>query len=40
MSSATMSNISATGSYTLAFDLSDIAQNYVDGVMINLNITT
>jgi hypothetical protein len=33
-----VSQIGLTGSYTLKFDFSDIAQNYLDEVIINLNI--
>jgi hypothetical protein len=32
-------SITHTGTYSLTFDFSDIAQNYLDGVVINLNIT-
>jgi hypothetical protein len=34
-----VSNIAAAGTYSLAFDFSDIAHNYLDGVIVNLNIT-
>lgn len=30
--------ITASGTYSMTFDYSDIAQNYLDGVIINLNI--
>jgi hypothetical protein len=32
-------SITHTGTYSLTFDFSDIAQNYLDGVVINLNVT-
>jgi hypothetical protein len=32
-------NILNTGTYSLSFDFSDIAHNYLDGVIVNLNIT-
>jgi hypothetical protein len=35
-----VSSITSTGTHSLSFDLSDIAQNYLDGVIINLNITS
>lgn len=38
--SATVSSITSTGTYSLTFDFSDIAQNYLDGVFIDLTITT
>ena len=31
--------VTATGSYSMTFDYSDIAQNYLNEVIINLNIT-
>ena len=34
-----VTSITHTGTYSLTFDFSDIAQNYLDGVVINLNIT-
>ena len=34
-----VSNILNTGTYSLSFDYSDIAHNYLDGVIVNLNIT-
>lgn len=37
--SGTVSNILNPGTYSLAFDFSDIAHNYLDGVIVNLNIT-
>ena len=36
--SGSASSISATGSYQLTFNISDIAQNYINGVMVNINI--
>ena len=36
--SASVSNIYGTGSYVMTFDFSDIALNYLDGVIVNLNI--
>jgi hypothetical protein len=33
------SNILNPGTYSLSFDFSDIAHNYLDGVIVNLNIT-
>ena len=38
LSGGSMSSITSTGSYQLTFNVSDIAQNYVSGVMVNLNI--
>jgi hypothetical protein len=35
-----VSSIISTGTHSLSFDLSDIAQNYLDGVIINLDITS
>jgi hypothetical protein len=35
-----VSSITSTGTHSLSFDLSDIAQNYLDGVIINLDITS
>jgi len=35
----TVSSISESGTYSVNFDFSDIAQNYLDGVQINLTIT-
>ena len=35
----TASSILNPGTYSLSFDFSDIAQNYLDGVIVNLNIT-
>jgi hypothetical protein len=35
-----VSSITSTGTHSLSFDFSDIAQNYLDGVIINLNITS
>jgi len=37
--SGTVSTILITGTYSLTFDFSDIAQNYLDGVIVDLNIT-
>jgi len=34
-----VSNILNPGTYSLSFDFSDIAHNYLDGVIVNLNIT-
>lgn len=36
--SSLVSSIGLTGSYEMTFDFSDIAQNYLDGVIVNLNI--
>lgn len=36
--STTVSNITATGSYGLTFNFSDIAQNYLDGIIVTLDI--
>jgi hypothetical protein len=33
-----LSNITYAGTYSLTFDFSDIALNYLDGVVVNLNI--
>lgn len=38
--SGTVDKILNTGTYSLTFDLSDIAHNYLDGVNVNLTITT
>ncbi len=35
----TYSNITSVGTYSLTFNFSDIAQNYLDGVIVNLDIT-
>ena len=35
-----INNILNTGSYSVTFNFSDIAHNYLDGVIVNLNITT
>jgi hypothetical protein len=35
----TVSNILNPGTYSLSFDFSDIAHNYLDGVIVNLDIT-
>ena len=37
--SGTVDRILTTGSYSLTFDFSDIAHNYLDGVIVNLDIT-
>jgi hypothetical protein len=37
-SGSSISTITATGSYTLTFDFSDIALNYLDGVFVNIDI--
>ena len=34
-----VSNILNPGTYSLSFDFSDIAHNYLDGVIVNLDIT-
>ena len=34
-----ISSITSTGTHSVSFDFSDIAQNYLDGVIINLDIT-
>ena len=36
--SSPVSSIGLTGSYEMAFDFSDLALNYLDGVIVNLNI--
>jgi len=36
--SGEVTTITSVGSYSVTFDFSDIAQNYLDGVIINLNI--
>jgi len=33
-----VTTITSVGTYSVTFDFSDIAQNYLDGVIINLNI--
>lgn len=38
-SSGSVSTITQTGSYSVSFDFSDLAQNYLDGVRINLTIS-
>jgi hypothetical protein len=38
-SSGTVDTILNVGTYSLSFDFSDIAHNYLDGVIVNLNIT-
>lgn len=35
-----VSSITSTGTHSLSFDFSDIAQNYLDGIIINLDITS
>lgn len=37
--SGTVDRILTTGTYSLTFDFSDIAHNYLDGVIVNLDIT-
>jgi hypothetical protein len=37
--SGTVDRILTTGNYSLTFDFSDIAHNYLDGVIVNLDIT-
>lgn len=39
-SSGNINMISAVGTYSVTFNFSDIAKNYLDGVVINLNITS
>ena len=34
-----INNILNPGTYSLSFDFSDIAHNYLDGVIVNLDIT-
>jgi hypothetical protein len=36
---SSVSTIAATGSYVMTFDFSDIAQNYLDGVNISIDVT-
>ena len=38
--SGVVSSISQVGTYSVTFDFSDLAQNYLDGVVINLTITS
>jgi hypothetical protein len=38
-SSGVVPTIVIPGTYSLTFDFSDIAQNYLDGVIVDLNIT-
>ena len=40
ITSGTVDKILTTGTYSLTFDFSDIAHNYLDGVIVNLDITT
>jgi hypothetical protein len=35
-----ITQITTTGTYSLTFDFSDLATNNLDGVIINLNITS
>jgi hypothetical protein len=35
-----VSSITSIGIHSVSFDFSDIAQNYLDGVIINLDITS
>jgi hypothetical protein len=35
---SSVNTISATGSYIITFNLGDIAQNYLDGVNVSLDI--
>ena len=37
--SVQVSQIGATGSYDMSFDFSDIALNYLDGVIVTIDIT-
>jgi hypothetical protein len=36
----TVSSVATAGSYSLTFDVSDLAQNKIDGVVLNLTVTT
>lgn len=38
--SGQVSNITSTGTYSLSFDFADIALNYLDGVVINVNVVS
>lgn len=38
--STEVSSITSTGTYSMTFDFSDVAQNYLDGVIVYLNITS
>ncbi len=38
--SETVTTIDGVGTYSISFDFSDIAKNYLDGVIINLDITS
>ena len=38
-SGASVSNIATTGSYSVSFNVADLAQNYIEGVVLNLTIT-
>jgi hypothetical protein len=35
-----VTTINGVGTYSISFDFSDIAKNYLDGVIINLDITS
>ena len=37
--SGVINSITQSGTYSLTFNFSDIAQNYLDGVIVNLTIT-
>lgn len=38
-SGASVSNINAAGTYSVTFNVADIAQNYIEGVVLNLTVT-
>ena len=38
--SGSVDSITTTGSYSVTFDYYDIARNQLDGIIININITT
>jgi hypothetical protein len=40
LSGITVSNIATAGSYSVTFNLGDLAQNYIEGVVLNLTVTT
>lgn len=40
LSGVTVSSVATAGSYSLTFDVSDLAQNKIDGVVLNLTVTT
>jgi hypothetical protein len=37
--SSSVTSITTVGTYSMTFDFSDLAQNYLDGVVVNLGIT-